>query len=555
MLNDDQKAEFCLCFAYGVLDRSPYFRAMCKLIAEYGPSYVPPSSETIRTSLLEKEKASVEVAANHMKEQWAENGVTLVVDGWSDTRKRSIHGVVAYSRGETYFVDSHDASGTGKSAEVLAAEWATTLETVGAENVIAICADGEPANRAAGAILQATYPRITVCFCMAHCLNNLIKDIGALDWVAPIIEGANKVVSFVINHQRVRHEFSKMSSLSLLKYSETRFAFNFLMLGRLCTCSGALRGLFLSDEFARTPEASTTVGKFCREKADDTAWWEEAKALVEMVQPIIDLLRVVDSTQPCIGKVYEAMDRMIESLKEMFKDKPHYKQVKSLCLKRWEAYHSPLHAAAYIVDPEFQGKGQHKDKEVSKGLRQTLDRLYTSEEDRRTIKDQLQIYREKRGAFGLADAQADRFKIGSALWWEDYGAETPKLQEFAVRILSQACSSSCLEQLWSVYSHIASKKRNRLGVQRANDLVFVSANLRMLCKGLTKKADPFTEWEQAQQDPDLSDQQRAEILEELEIVPEALSPTPPPPPVLEDQPMEDFNEVVTIDLHPSVPLA
>ena len=85
----------------------------------------------------------------------------------------------------------------------------------------------------------------------------------------------------------------------------------------------------------------------------------------------------------------------------------------------------------------------------------------------------------------------------------------------------------------------------------------------MLCKGLTKKADPFTEWEQAQQDPDLSDQQRAEILEELEIVPEALSPTPPPPPppALEDQPIddftaeEDFTEVVTIDLHPSVPLA
>ena len=55
-------------------------------------------------------------------------------------------------------------------------------------------------------------------------------------------------------------------------------------------------------------------------------------------------------------------------------------------------------------------------------------------------------------------------------------------------------SSSCLEQLWSSYSHIASKKRNCLGVQKANDLVFVSANLRMLGKSVIATADPFVIW-------------------------------------------------------------
>ena len=62
----------------------------------------------------------------------------------------------------------------------------------------------------------------------------------------------------------------------------------------------------------------------------------------------------------------------------------------------------------------------------------------------------------------------DCFKIGSTLWWEDYGADGPKLQQFAIHILSQGCSSSCLEQLWSMYSHIAFKKRNHLGVHHVN---------------------------------------------------------------------------------------
>ncbi|MCO5592774.1 hypothetical protein L7F22_046777 [Adiantum nelumboides] len=42
--------------------RSPYFRTMVSKIGEYGPSYVPPSSERLRTSLLDREKLVVEQA-------------------------------------------------------------------------------------------------------------------------------------------------------------------------------------------------------------------------------------------------------------------------------------------------------------------------------------------------------------------------------------------------------------------------------------------------------------------------------------------------------------
>ena len=36
--------------------------------------------------------------------------------------------------------------------------------------------------------------------------------------------------------------------------------------------------------------------------------------------------------------------------------------------------------------------------------------------------------------------------------------------------------------MWSRFGHIASKKRSRLGGEKANDLVFVNANLRLLNK-------------------------------------------------------------------------
>ena len=84
--------------------RSEYFKAMVTKIGEYGPLYMPPSSEALRTTLLDKEKRLVEQAVANTKRLWEKNGVSLIADGWSDTRKRSIHGLVAYSHGEMSFI-------------------------------------------------------------------------------------------------------------------------------------------------------------------------------------------------------------------------------------------------------------------------------------------------------------------------------------------------------------------------------------------------------------------------------------------------------------------
>ncbi|KAH7431480.1 hypothetical protein KP509_08G050500 [Ceratopteris richardii] len=322
-----------------------------------------------------------------------------------------------------YFLSSHDASSTGKSASVLASEWATSIEIVGPSNVVCIVTDGEAANREA---------------------SHIIEDI-------------------------------------------------------LSVCSGVVRGLLLSYEFGGTLESRTQIGRELIPLAENGAWWEELHTIDKMVKPIIHLLRLVDSMNMSIGKIYEATDSMIESLKENISDIERVEEISEICISRWNSYYSPLHAAAYVLDPKFQSGKQYTDKEVMGGWMKVLERLVPSDIERRAIRDELAMYRNgKQSLLHSLDAQEDRFRVGGALWWEDYGASTPKLQALAIRILSQACSSSCLEQLWSVYAHVGSKKRNRLGVQKASDLVYVSCNFKMLSK--VDKADPFTEWELKEDD-------------------------------------------------------
>jgi len=74
----------------------------------------------------------------------------------------------------------------------------------------------------------------------------------------------------------------------------------------------------------------------------------------------------------------------------------------------------------------------------------------------------------------------DLFKICYLVsWWEQFGNDTPELQKFAIRVLSQCCSATGCERNWSVFEFIHSKNRNRLEHKRLNDLVFVRYNLKI----------------------------------------------------------------------------
>ncbi|GKA44724.1 hypothetical protein Tco_0737520 [Tanacetum coccineum] len=63
-----------------------------------------------------------------------------------------------------------------------------------------------------------------------------------------------------------------------------------------------------------------------------------------------------------------------------------------------------------------------------------------------------------------------------------FGAKTPLLRSLAFKVLDQPTSSSCCERNWSTYSFIHSLRRNKLSPKRAEDLVFIHNNLRLLSR-------------------------------------------------------------------------
>jgi hypothetical protein len=67
-------------------------------------------------------------------------------------------------------------------------------------------------------------------------------------------------------------------------------------------------------------------------------------------------------------------------------------------------------------------------------------------------------------------------------WWHRVGGNA--LPKIAKRILLLTCSASSCERNWSIYSFVYSKSRNRLGVDKAEALVYIYTNSKLLCQRL-----------------------------------------------------------------------
>lgn len=84
--------------------------------------------------------------------------------------------------------------------------------------------------------------------------------------------------------------------------------------------------------------------------------------------------------------------------------------------------------------------------------------------------------------FDSFESIEDRAHLKPKQWWSMHGGSAPELRALALKLLGQPSSSYCCERNWSTYGFIHSMKRNKMTPQRAEDLVFVHTNLRLLSR-------------------------------------------------------------------------
>lgn len=151
---------------------------------------------------------------------------------------------------------------------------------------------------------------------------------------------------------------------------ETRFATNFYMVESLLQNKNAVMETFVCGPFTEweTDQPQLVKAKVTRLRNDiaSRVFWDEVGDVYHVMMPVVFALRQLDCRAPNIGKVYMAWWTIQESLKKPEEPQESYAKPWKIPFNkakrdalgrfvhaRWMAAHSPLHSAAFLLDPEY----------------------------------------------------------------------------------------------------------------------------------------------------------------------------------------------------------
>ncbi|KAH7571450.1 hypothetical protein JRO89_XS04G0055400 [Xanthoceras sorbifolium] len=270
----------------------------------------------------------------------------------------------------------------------------------------------------------------------------------------------------------------KEKGLKLLSIAETRFASAIIMLKRFKQIKQSLEHMVISERWDMYKEDDTEKARAVKEKILDGYFWIDMDYIINFTGPIYEMIRMADMDTPCLHLVYE-----------------------------WYYHDSWLEECPGRVPP-------HKDAGITRERKKCLERYFSNAEERRKICGEFASFSGAIEDFAGADSVEDRGFMSPMKWWLFHGASTPTLQSIALKLLGQPCSSSCCERNWNTYNFIHSMRRNKMTPQRAEDLVYVHTNLRLLSRrSPTYNEGPSQQWDVGGDGFDSMNMENSRILE------------------------------------------
>ncbi|XP_028800415.1 uncharacterized protein LOC114755716 [Neltuma alba] len=128
------------CIPFKAFD-CPLFQKAVDGIASIGPGFKAPSAYDFKTNLLSDWRKECQLLIESHRAKWKNNGCTLMADGWTDIRQRTLINFLVYSTHGMVFVKSVDASDLVKDAKTLFTLFCEVIEWVGPKNIVYVVTD------------------------------------------------------------------------------------------------------------------------------------------------------------------------------------------------------------------------------------------------------------------------------------------------------------------------------------------------------------------------------------------------------------------------------
>jgi len=215
-----------------------------------GPGFKAPTSESLKTDMLLESVDDINLALVDFKSSWADTGCTIMSDGWTDQRNRTLINFLVSCPKGTMFLKLVDASDKIKSAQLICEMMEEIVEEVGEQNIVQIVTDNAANYMAVGRLFELRHPTIFWNSYAAHCIDLMLEDIGRLHWVEEVVEKAKSITKYIYNHTNVLSSMRIYTEgKELVRPGSTRFATNFISLQSVVEQKVNLKRMFLGPEW------------------------------------------------------------------------------------------------------------------------------------------------------------------------------------------------------------------------------------------------------------------------------------------------------------------
>ncbi|XP_061347130.1 uncharacterized protein LOC133292709 [Gastrolobium bilobum] len=506
------------------LARNPYFQQAFTYAASHNiGDYRPPGYNLLRTTLLQQEKDNVDRLCIPARSLWRSNGVSIVSDGWSDSQRRPIINFMAVCDGAAMFLKSVDCSGDVKDKYFIFNLLKEVIQEVEVDKVVQVITDNAANCKGAGQLIEQEYPTINWTPCVVHTLNLALKNIcaaknvenneityGECSWISEIVGHVSTIKTFIMTHSMRLSMFNEFVPLKLLSIADTRFASMIVMLKRFRLIKGGLQNMVICEKWSIYKNDHQGRARLVKEKILDDEFWENIDYILAFIAPIYDMIRFCDTDKPCLHLVYDMWDTMIEKVKNVIclkegrmhgESSTFYYVVYNNLIDRWTKSSTPLHCLAHALHPKYYSDqwlaedpsrvSPDNDVEINLEVKKFFRRHFSSVEERATVNLEYINFVQMKGGFREFEAIENRYTMNPNDWWGVHGCSAPLLKKLALKLTAQPSSSSCAERNWSTYSFVHSMKRNKMDPKRAEDLVYIHSNLRLL----SRKSPKYNEGE------------------------------------------------------------
>ncbi|CAI7912363.1 unnamed protein product [Closterium sp. NIES-53] len=508
MVDDSARARLDYLWAAAVADndwafhtsKSPAVQNFVDAVVAFRKQYTLPSPFRVSGVLLQELVADTEDLIRPLKESWNTSGCTISVDGWTCIKSRGLVCVIAHNDTAPVIVKTVDSKTAKKMREYLAGLIRRSIADVGDRKVVQVVMDNASNNRRAADILRDRFPAIFFNNCAVHVLDLMLHDIGNIRAVKRVLNQVHRVGMIVKDSASAVALFHELfSTLSLVRPSATRFGTQVIMLTRFLEVKRALKEMVISEEWEAVAVAQLDKGRAVRLLLLDEVFWDCATAVLRLMTPVYEVLRVVDTRALVMGRIYGLMldatvktNDAVEAAAKMMlkrtsllpaKDKPAFlSAIKAIIARRWDVQlHNPLHAIGWLLNPRIQYLGEVKnDPEVRLGAEAVIQARGVDVAHRTLMLTQLTQFHQGKGLIGSDDARwaatvlVASGRLTEAMWWLMYGGGVQALMGLAVTVLSQPVTSSEVERYWSAIARVHRRDRNRLTAKRMMDVTEVA---------------------------------------------------------------------------------